>query len=315
MSLSVIAGATATGKSDLAVDVARALIDSGRETHIVNADAMQLYRGMSIGTAKIKPVERRGVAHHLLDVLDVTQESTVAGFRAAARPLIDDLLRRDAEVIVVGGSGFYLDALLTDRAMPGTDPALRSRIEQEVDAHGIQPVHRRLQRLDPVAAARIDPRNVRRVVRALEVCELTGHPFSSFQSEHSVWRRHLLFLLEVPKPELDERIARRTRAMWRAGFVDEVRTLLAAGLRQAPTAIRATGYPQAIAQIDGQLTEEQAIADTVQATIRLTKKQRTWFRHHGEATVLVGGDPQNVHRVVDAIVESSVSTHESSRQA
>lgn len=316
MSLTVIAGATATGKSDLAVDVACALIESGREVHIVNADAMQLYRGMNIGTAKITLAERRGVPHHLLDVLEITQESTVAGYRAAARPLIDDLLHRGADVIVVGGSGFYLDALLTDQVMPGTDPQIRVAIEQQVEAHGVEPVYLRLQQLDPAAAARIDRRNVRRVVRALEVCELTGQPFSSFRTQRSLWRDHHLFLLECPKPELDERIAQRTRAMWQAGFVDEVRALLATGLRHAPTALRATGYPQAIAQIDGELTEQQAIDATVQATVRLTKKQRTWFRHHGDATVLVSGDPHNVSRLVNAIVESStISAHESSRQA
>lgn len=303
MSLVVIGGATATGKSAIAVAVALALRERGVTAEVVSADAMQLYRGMDIGTAKITPAERQGVPHHLLDVLDIAEESTAARYRAPARRAIDDILDRGGVALLVGGSGFYLDAVLADRPMPGTDPAIRARIEAETKRLDPAGLRARLAAVDPVAAARIDPRNRRRAIRALEVHAMTGRPFSTFRADPGrPWRPHRLYVVEDDRARLDARIADRVRRMWRDGMIAEVRALLAGGLRGAPTASRATGYPQAIAQIDGVMDEAEAIAATTRATTRLVKKQRTWFRRYPEAVRLRTPAGPGDHAAVDRIV-------------
>src|SRR5690606_30374659 len=236
-----VVGPTAAGKSDLGVELALRL---GGE--VVNADSMQLYAGMDIGTAKLTVAERRGVPHHLLDIWPVTKTASVAEYQRAARRIIDDLRAAGKVPILVGGSGLYVRAVLDDLDFPGTDPAVRARLEAELERVGPAALHRRLAELDPDAAAAILPSNGRRIVRALEVIELSGRPFTARMPSYESVYPSVQIGLEVPRPELDERIARRVERMWRAGFVDEVRRLAAAGLADGRTAGRALGYAQVL---------------------------------------------------------------------
>ncbi len=269
-----IVGPTAAGKSDLAVDVARAL---GGE--VVSADSMQLYRGMDVGTAKLPPHQRRGVPHHLLDVLDVRETATVADFQRLARAAVDDCLRRGVVPVLVGGSALYVRAVLDRFEFPGTDPRLRARLEAELTVLGAPSLHRRLAARDPAAASRILASNGRRVVRALEVAELTGRPYAaSLPPLEYAYRDVVSIGLDVPRQVLDARIAARVDAMWAAGFVDEVRRLEAAGLREGRTASRALGYAQVLRQLAGECTAAEARARTVQATRRFARRQDSWFR-------------------------------------
>jgi tRNA dimethylallyltransferase len=248
-----VVGPTAAGKSDLSVALCKEL---GGE--IVNADAMQVYRGMDIGTAKISLAERQGVPHHLLDVLDVTQTATVAEFQQLARAAIDDCLRRGVVPVLVGGSALYVRAILDDFVFPGTDPVVRERLEAELEREGSGALHRRLAEVDPAAAAQILPSNGRRIVRALEVVEITGAPYVATLPEHRyVYPGAVQLGLDVPRPELDERIDRRVARMFEEGFVDEVRELLGKGLLEGRTANRALGYSQVIALLDGDITEAE----------------------------------------------------------
>jgi tRNA dimethylallyltransferase len=266
-------GATATGKSGLALDLAERL---GAE--IVNADAMQLYRGMDIGTAKLPLDERRGITHHQLDVLDVTQEATVAAYQQAARSDLAAIAARGHRAVLVGGSGLYVRAALDLLDIPPTDPEVRSRLEDEADRLGAAELHRRLRQTDPEAAARILPGNVRRVVRALEVIEITGRPFSASMPKREYASPAMMLGLRVDRAVLDRRIDRRVEHMWEAGLRQETEELLGRGLRAGVTASRAIGYSQAIAVIDGSLGEEQARVDTAQATRRYARRQESWFR-------------------------------------
>jgi tRNA dimethylallyltransferase len=269
-----VVGPTAAGKSDLAVALGQRM---GGE--VVNADAMQVYRGMDIGTAKITPVERRGVPHHLLDILDVTQTATVAEFQALARTAIDDCRRREVVPVLVGGSALYVRAILDDFVFPGTDEIVRARLEAELAETGSGALHRRLAEVDPAAARQILPSNGRRIVRALEVIEITGGPYVATLPEHRyVYDDVVQVGLDVPRPVLDERIAKRVDAMFDGGLLDEVRGLLDHGLRDGRTANRALGYSQAIAVLDGQLTEGEARERTTQATRRFARRQDSWFR-------------------------------------
>jgi tRNA dimethylallyltransferase len=281
-----VVGPTATGKSDLALDLADAL---GGE--VVNADASQLYRGMDIGTAKLPPELRRGIPHHQLDVLDVTEEASVARYQREARSDLAAVQSRGHHPIVVGGSGLYVRALLDVLDIPPTDPAVRARLEEEVVQHGEAAVYARLQDVDPVAAQSIEPRNVRRVVRALEVVELTGRPFSASMPTRRHVQPTVLLGLRRPRPELDERIARRVHAMWRDGLVDEVQRLEAAGLRRGRTASRALGYAQALAQLDGSLSVAEAQEQTITATRRFARRQESWFTADPRIHWLDAGDP------------------------
>jgi tRNA dimethylallyltransferase len=268
-----VVGATAAGKSDLGVALAREL---GGE--VVNTDSMQLYRGMDIGTAKLTVEERHGVPHHLLDVWDVTVAASVAEYQRMARATIDALLAQGRTPVLVGGSGLYVRAAIDELEFPGTDPLVRARLEQELDEVGPGELHRRLAGLDPLAARAILPSNGRRIVRALEVVEITGKPFTASLPGHdSVYDAVQIGVL-VPRPELDRRIALRVDRMWEAGLVAEVEKLSAVGLREGRTASRALGYQQALAQLDGDCGEQEAREETVRATKRFARRQESWFR-------------------------------------
>jgi tRNA dimethylallyltransferase len=284
----VVLGPTATGKSDLAVELALRL---GGE--VINADAMQLYRGMDIGTAKLTPEERRGVPHHLLDVLDVTEAASVAAFQRDARATVQRLLAAGRVPVIVGGSALYLRAVLDELAFPGTDPAVRARLEAELARSGPAALYERLARLDPAASAAILASNGRRIVRALEVIEITRQPFSGRLPKPGEPRyRAVLLGLELPTEELDERIAARVRRMFELGLVDEVRQLAERGLRDAPTASRAVGYQQVLAVLAGEGDLEWAEQATVRATRRLVRRQRSWFRRDPRIRWLdASGDP------------------------
>jgi tRNA dimethylallyltransferase len=266
-----VVGPTAAGKSALSIALAHEL---GAE--VVNADSMQLYRGMDIGTAKLTPAEREGVPHHLLDVWPVTMTAAVAEYQTLARSAIDDILARGRVPLLVGGSGLYIRAVLEEFEFPGTDPAVRSRLEAELAAGGPAPLYERLRGWDPVAAGKILPSNGRRIVRALEVIELTGRPFTASLPAPTPHYRSVQIGVDRDPDELDQRIARRVDLMWAAGLVDEVRGL--DGIRDGLTAGRALGYQQALAQIDGSLTEDQAKEETVRGTRRFVRRQRSWFR-------------------------------------
>jgi tRNA dimethylallyltransferase len=268
-----VVGATAAGKSDLGVALAQEL---GGE--VVNTDSMQLYRGMDIGTAKLTVEERGGIPHHLLDVWEVTVAANVAEYQRMAREVIDALLAQGRTPVLVGGSGLYVRAAVDELEFPGTDPEVRARIEAELEAEGPGALHRRLAAVDPLAASAILPSNGRRIVRALEVVEITGRPFTAnLPGPESVYDT-VQIGVEVPRPELDRRIALRVDRMWEAGLVKEVENLAAAGLRDGRTASRALGYQQVLAQLAGECGEEQARAETVRATKRFARRQESWFR-------------------------------------
>jgi tRNA dimethylallyltransferase len=272
--LIVIAGPTGTGKSDLGLELAVRL---GGE--IVNADSMQLYRGMDIGTAKVPVRQRRGVPHHLLDILEITQPASVATYQERARAVIDDISARGRTAIVVGGSGLYIQAIVDEIDFPPTDPAVRARLEGELVERGPAALYRRLTAADPVAAAAIEPANGRRMVRALEVIEITGRPFiASLPRQGPARYDALLVRLDRRTADLDARLEPRVRSMVDAGFLDEVRDLDRAGLRQGLTASRALGYRQMLAVLDGSIDIEQAIVATAAATRRFVRRQRSWFR-------------------------------------
>lgn len=268
-----VIGPTAAGKSDLAVDIA---LELGGE--VVNTDSMQLYRGMDIGTAKLSPAERRGVPHHLLDIWEVTKAASVAEYQSLVRPLIDDLRARGVVPILVGGSGLYVRAALDDLEFPGTDPEIRTRLEAELERAGPLPLYERLRERDPRAAEAILPGNGRRIVRALEVIELSGRPFSATMPSYDAVYDSVQLGVEVPREILDERVAARVRRMWEAGLVEEVGRLAAKGLAKGRTASRALGYAQVLRFLDGEWSEEQAMEETIRATRRFVRRQESWFR-------------------------------------
>ena len=279
-----VVGPTAAGKSALSIALAHEL---GGE--VVNADSMQLYRGMDIGTAKLTPAEREGVPHHLLDIWDVTEPAAVAEYQRLARAAIDGILSRGRLPLLVGGSGLYVRAVLEDFEFPGTDPAVRARLEGELSELGPGPLHARLRERDPDAAVKILPSNGRRIVRALEVIELTGRPFTAALPDPKPVYDTLQIGVDRDTAELDDRIALRVDLMWAAGLIGEVRGLT--GIRDGRTASRALGYQQALAQIDGELTEAEAKADTVRGTRRFVRRQRSWFRRDPSITWLDGAAP------------------------
>ncbi|MFI7614040.1 tRNA (adenosine(37)-N6)-dimethylallyltransferase MiaA [Nonomuraea terrae] len=289
-----VVGPTAAGKSDLAVDIALRL---GGEC--VNADSMQLYRGMDIGTAKLTPAEMRGVPHHLFDVWDVTVTASVAEYQKLARAVIDAV-----EVpVLVGGSGLYVRAAIDDLEFPGTDAEIRARLEAELTEVGPGPLHERLRERDPAAAAAILPTNGRRIVRALEVIELSGRPFTATMPTYEAVYPSVQIGLEVPRPELDERIAVRVERMWGAGLVEEVRTLLERGLTQGRTASRALGYAQVIRFLEGEWSEEQAFAETVRLTRRFARRQESWFRRDPRVCWLPYDAPDLLERSLARVSE------------
>ena len=296
-----VVGPTAAGKSDLAVALSQRL---GGE--VVNADAMQVYRGMDIGTAKIGTAERAGVPHHLLDILDVTETATVAEFQALARQAIDDCIVRSKVPVLAGGSALYVRAILDDFVFPGTDPVVRARLEAELEAHGSGALHSRLRAVDPKAAEQILPSNGRRIVRALEVVEITGGPYVATLPEHRyVYPGAVQLGLDVPRPELDARIDLRVDRMFDAGFVAEVRGLLDKGLIEGKTANRALGYSQVIAMLNGEIDETQARERTAQATRRFARRQDSWFRKDQRITWLPYDAPDLVEKAIQVLAQGN----------
>ena len=277
-----VVGATGTGKTALSLDLAEALAARGRPAEIVNADAMQLYRGMDIGTAKLPVAARRGIPHHLLDVLDVTDEAAVAWYQDAARHEIREIHDRGADAILVGGSGLYVSGVLFDFRFPPRDPQLRARLEVELDRTGPGALHARLRERDPATAERIDPRNGRRIVRALEVLEQGERTHgAALPDRPRLWHAATRVIgVDVPREELVRRLDERTEAMWRDGIVEEAARLRDRGLDRGVTARRAIGYAQALAQLDGAMSQAEAIAQAQALTRRYARRQVSWFRRY-----------------------------------
>ncbi len=277
-----VVGATGTGKTGLSLRLAQALRARGADAEIVNADAMQLYRGMDIGTAKLPESDRRGIAHHLLDVLAVTDEAAVAWYQRAARKAILGIHARGADAILVGGSGLYVSAVLFDFRFPPRDATLRAELEAELDSRGSHALFARLRQLDPETAQRVDPRNARRVVRALEVLAQGGTTHGGVLPEAPApWHpRTQLVGVDRPRAELVTVLDERVRDMWRSGLLDEVERLRAEGLEAGPTASRAIGYAQALAQLRGEVSETEAISQTQALTRRYARRQASWFRRY-----------------------------------
>jgi tRNA dimethylallyltransferase len=311
VALIAVVGATATGKSDLALDLAGRLAEEGRIAEVVGADAMQLYRGMDIGTAKLPPDRRRGIRHHLLDVLEVTEEASVAAYQRDARAAIADILARGHTPVLVGGSGLYVRAVLDRLEIPPTDATVRAAYEALLAETGVASLYAMLRERDPVAAAAVEPRNARRIVRALEVIELTGRPFSATMPR----RDYLLPTVQIgvrrDRGDLDRRVDARVEGMWREGLLDEVRRLVPLGLREGVTAPRAIGYAQALAQLDGVMTEGEAVTATQTATRRFVRRQESWFGRdpriawlHADAPDLLGRALDVVSRAVGAMADN-----------
>lgn len=279
-----VVGPTAAGKSELSLTLARTL---GGE--VVNADSMQLYQGMDIGTAKLTDAERAGVRHHLLDVWPVTQTASVAEYQLLARGVIDDIRGRGRTPILVGGSGLYVRAAIDKLQFPGTDAELRAALEREMEQFGAAVMHARLAALDPAAATAILPTNGRRVVRALEVIELSGRPFSATLPDYESVYRVVQLGVAMPRPELDRRIAERVDRMRQLGLVDEVRRLEREGLRDGFTASRALGYAQVLRFLAGDWTEDVAFEQTITATRRFVRRQESWFQRDPRVSWIPAG--------------------------
>jgi len=296
MRLIVICGATATGKSDLAVSLAQSL-----DAEVINADSMQLYKGMDIGTAKITTDERKGIPHHLLDLLDVNQDANVAWYQERARAVVSEIHGRNKDAIIVGGTGLYIKAILDELNFPDTDPVVRAELELEFATKGIGPLFERLEKLDPAAALAIDKANSRRVIRALEVIKITGKPFTANlpREESSRYPFAQQFGLVMDRDTLSERISIRVDRMWEQGLVEEAQTLLQAGIMQGVTAQRALGYAQVIAQIEGKVTQEEAQEETKRATRQYARRQETWFSRDDRITWI-----SPVQNALERILES-----------
>ena len=275
MSIIVICGPTATGKSDLAVELALSL---GGE--IINADSMQLYQGMDIGTAKLSMTERRGVPHHLLDILTVDQDASVAQYQELARATVNQLQANARPAIIVGGTGLYIKSIFDEMNFPDTDPVVRARLEAEAEEYGAAQLFQRLQEVDPRAAEAIDSANTRRIIRALEVIELTGAPYSATlptdKSELYPQAHH--FGLAMPREQLAPRIEERVHRMFNSGLVDEVVALKEAGILNGATAQRAIGYRQSLQYLAGEISIAEAIESTIVATRQYVRRQETWFK-------------------------------------
>lgn len=277
MSIIAILGSTAAGKSALSLELAE-LLGGPERVEIVSADAMQLYRGMDIGTAKLSPEERRGITHHQLDVLDVTDVASVAAYQRHARADLNDIRGRGKIAMVVGGSGLYVSGLLDELNFPGTDATIRRELESIHEAEGLVPLIAELRERDPVTANTINLRNPRRVIRALEVVRLTGTSYTPVFPRHTSHYDDVVMIgVRRAREVLNQAIGRRAACMFADGLVEETRSLLEAGLREGETARKATGYAEAIAVIDGKMSEAEAIDSVALATRRLAKKQRTWF--------------------------------------
>ena len=294
-----IVGPTATGKSNVALDLAEKL-----NAEIINADAMQFYRGMEIGTAKLSVTERRGIPHHLIDILEVQDEASVSDYQASGRVIIDRLLGQGIPVVVVGGSGLYLKALLDPLNFPGRDPRIRERLEAEALELGATTMHARLAKVDPAAALAILPGNVRRVVRALEVIELTGAPFTATlpRDGESRYPDAIQIGLKIERSILNKRIDLRVDQMWAAGLIEEVKQLSILGLREGKTARRALGYLQILQALDGNTSLEGARVETKAATRKYARRQISWFRRDNRISWI---EPENaVEQAISMLPES-----------
>ena len=301
MNTIVICGATATGKSDLAVSLAQEI---GAE--IINADSMQIYKGMDIGTAKLSPADRGGIEHHMLDILAVTQDSTVAWYQELARKSVTAIHGRGKHAIIVGGTGLYIKSILDDLNFPDTDADVRQKLTEEAKEFGIVQLFQRLEQLDPAAAAAIDRQNERRVIRALEVIEITGKPFTANlpREDSSLYPDALQFGLVMDRAELGERVEARVDRMWEAGFVAEVDRLIDAGITEATTARRALGYAQIIAMRSGDISEDLAIEETKRATRQYVRRQETWFSRDARINWISPTQPR-LETVLEKINSSS----------
>ncbi len=297
-----VVGATGTGKTGASLELAEALARRGRPAEIVNADAMQLYRGMDVGTAKLPPAERRGIPHHLWDVLSVREEAAVARYQHEARAAVSAIRGRGADAILVGGSGLYVSSVLFDFAFPPRDASVRAELEAELAQVGPGELFARLRALDPVTAQKVDPRNGRRVVRALEILALGESTHGAALPEEPVpWHpRTRIVGLEVPRADLIPRLDARVEEMWAAGLLDEVERLRADGLEEGVTARRAIGYAQALEQLSGALTRAEAIAQTQALTRRYARRQVSWFRRYRDARWIEGGHPGAGNRILES---------------
>lgn len=296
MKLVVISGATATGKSALSVELAQAI-----DAEIINADSMQVYRGMDIGTAKICAEERNGISHHMLDVLNVSQDSTVAWYQSEARRAIDEVHSRGKNVVMVGGTGLYIKAVIDELNFPDTDPMVRHTLNAEAEELGIDAMFARLEKLDPAAALAIDRANLRRIIRALEVIEITGKPFTAnLPREESIrYPDARQFGLVMNREDLSDRIDVRVNSMFDQGLVAEVQKLVADGLLQGRTAQRALGYAQVISYLNGEISLDAAIEETKRATRQYARRQETWFSRDARITWLSTRQPR-----LESILES-----------
>jgi tRNA dimethylallyltransferase len=297
-----IVGPTAVGKSELSLTLARTL-----DGEVVNADSMQLYTGMNIGTAKLSPAERAGVTHHVLDIWPVTLTASVSEYQRLARAAIDDIRARGKTAVLVGGSGLYVRAAIDNLQFPATDAQVRASLDDELARVGPRVLHDRLTGLDPVAAAAILPGNGRRIVRALEVIELSGRPFSATLPDYEPVYPVIQVGVTLPRPELDRRIADRVTRMWEQGLVDEVRALEAVGLREGRTASRALGYAQVLGFLDGLCPEEEAALQTVLATRRFVRRQESWFRRDPRIAWIEAG-PELATRALMVIKDAELAT-------
>ena len=298
MSLTVICGATATGKSELAVALAKEL-----NAEVVNADSMQVYKGMDIGTAKLTITQRDGVVHHLIDVLEISEEANVSWYQQLARDKIDELISLGKSVVVVGGTGLYIKAILDDLNFPDTDPQVRDKITEQADQLGNEIMHGKLAKLDPAAALAIPKENIRRVIRALEVIELTGKPFTANlpRQESSKYPNAKQFGLVLDRSNLDEKIDQRVDDMWAKGFAREVSLLMTQGLEQATTAKKALGYSQIMSYLNGECDEEFAKQETKRVTRAYARRQETWFSRDDRIKWLA---PDSMHIRLEKLLAS-----------
>jgi tRNA dimethylallyltransferase len=297
-----VVGATGTGKTTLSLELAEALATAGQPAEIINADAMQLYRGMDIGTAKLPEGERRGIRHHLFDVLEVTDDAAVAWYQDSARTAVREIHTRGADAVLVGGSGLYVSSVLFDFRFPPRDPQVRARLEAELDTRGPGALFERLREVDPATAARVDPRNGRRIVRALEILAQGSETYgAALPDEPVLWHEPTSIIgVGVPREELIVRLDARVEGMWRGGLLGEVAALRDRGLERGVTARRAIGYAQALAELNGELTQTEAIAETQQLTRRYARRQVSWFRRYSGVRWVDPGHP-----VTDLIAEAT----------
>jgi tRNA dimethylallyltransferase len=305
--LIAVVGATGTGKSELALGLAEKIAEQGQKAEIVNADAMQLYQGMDIGTAKLSLGERRGVNHHLIDVLEITEESTAAEYQKMAREKILELQASGVIPILVGGSMLYVASCLNNFEFPERDQELRAELELELSEHGPLHMHKKLAELDSVAASRIIPENGRRIVRALEIVMITGEPFAAaLPDKIDSWQPVLEFGLRMERELLLPRLENRVHEMWKRGLLDEVQSLIPKGLRESKTASVAIGYAQALGELDGELSREEAIASTVMLTQRYARRQVSWFKRDERIVWLEALDQNVLQKAFEQVVADGI---------